>query len=308
MQKSKVLVSGATGWLGREILNIFAETNFEKVEINLISSKNGEVFIKGNKLEVKSFKDYKSIEPVDSYFDFAFLGMNKLEKIGAENFKRINMEIITESTNLIKTICPKTVVLSSSGAIYNIKKSTKGGVIYSDLKKIQEELIAKACNTSGSNLIISRIFNLAGRSIPRESDFALVDFMIKSIENMDLKINSNHLVVRRYSDVTQLLKLLVEMANRGENCVFDSGGAKIELRDLASKIIKVVNSKSKIVAPEIDFETEQDYYFSDSHSYEKLLTKIMGEESIAIENQIQNTKNSLLHIIDGTFQNSFGQK
>lgn len=300
MQKSKVLVSGATGWLGREILNIFAESNFEKVQINLISSKNGEVFVKGNKLEVKSFKDYKSIESVDNYFDFAFLGMNKLEKIGAENFKRINMEIISDSSNLIKRICPKTVVLSSSGAIYNIKKSTKGGVIYSDLKKIQEELIAKACNASGSNLIISRIFNLAGRGIPRESDFALVDFMIKSMGNIDLMINSNHLVIRRYSDVTQLLKLLVEMANRGENCVFDSGGAKIELRVLASKIIQVVNSKSKIVAPEIDFETEQDYYFSDSHSYEKLLIKIMGEEPLTIENQIQNTRYSLLDIIDGT--------
>ena len=142
MQKSKVLISGATGWLGRELLNIFSETNFEKIQINLISSKNGYMAVKGNNLEVKSFKNYKGIESVNNYFDFAFLARNKLEKLGPDKFKEINMEIISNSTNLIKTICPKTVVLSSSGAIYNIKKSTKAGTLYSDLKKIQEELHA----------------------------------------------------------------------------------------------------------------------------------------------------------------------
>ena len=300
MQKSKVLISGATGWLGRELLNIFSETNFEKIQINLISSKNGYMAVKGNNLEVKSFKNYKGIESVNNYFDFAFLARNKLEKLGPDKFKEINMEIISNSTNLIKTICPKTVVLSSSGAIYNIKKSTKAGTLYSDLKKIQEELIVNACDTSGSNLIISRIFNLSGRGIPRENNFALVDFMIKSIKDIDLIINSNYSVVRRYSDITQLLKLLVEMAGRGHNCIFDSGGVKIELRALADEIIKVVKSKSKVVASEINLNIEQDYYFSDSNSYENLLIKILGEESLTIENQILNTRNSLFDINYGT--------
>lgn len=300
MQKSKVLISGATGWLGREILNIFSETNFEKVHINLISSKNEDVVVKENKLEVKSFENYKSFESVNNYFDFAFLGRNKLDKIGPEKFKEINMEIISNSTNLIKRICPKTVVLSSSGAIYNIKKSTEAGVLYSDLKKIQEDLIVEACDASGSNLIISRIFNLSGRGIPRENNFALVDFMIKSMENLDLIINSNYSVIRRYSDITQLLKLLVAMADSGQNCVFDSGGAKIELRALADKIIKVVKSKSKVVASEINPDIKQDYYFSDSNSYDKLLIKILGEESLTIENQILNTRNSLFDFNYGT--------
>jgi nucleoside-diphosphate-sugar epimerase len=300
MQKSKVLISGATGWLGQEILNIFSETNFEKVQINLIGSKNEHVMLNGKKIEVKSFKSYKSIESVDNYFDFAFLGRNKFEKIGPEKFKEINMEIISNSTNLIKRICPKTVILSSSGAIYNIKKSTKAGDLYSDLKKIQEELIVKACDASGSNLIISRIFNLSGRGIPRENNFALVDFMIKSIKNIDLVINSNYTVMRRYSDVTQLLRLLWEMADGGQNCVFDSGGAKIELRALADEIIKVVKSKSKVVASEINLDIEHDYYFSDSNSYENLLTKNLGEESITIRSQILNTRNSLFDINYGT--------
>lgn len=293
MQRSKVLISGATGWLGREILNIFSETNFKKVHINLIGSKNEHVIVKEKIIEVRSFKNYKDKESVNNYFDFAFLGRNKFEKLGPEKYREINMEIISNSTNLIKRIRPKTVVLSGSGAIYSMKKSTKVGDLYSDLKKIQEELIIKACDASGSNLIISRIFNLSGRGIPKENNFALVDFIIKSIKDIDLVINSNYSVIRRYCDITQLLRLLFEMAESGQNCVFDSGGAKIELRALASEIIKVVESKSKVVASEIKSDIEHDHYFSDSNLYENLLTRILSEESITIENQILKTRHSL---------------
>jgi hypothetical protein len=40
----------------------------------------------------------------------------------------------------------------------------------------------------------------------------------------------------------------------------------------------------------------QDDYFSNSYQYEKLLSEILGEDSFSIENQIENTKNSLMDI------------
>ena len=122
MVKTNVLVSGATGWLGREILNVLSENNFEEVQINLISSKDNEVFIKGNKFEVKSFESYDKTDVINNYFDFAFIAKNRLKTIGPEKYKESNLEIISNSIKLIKRICPTTVVLSSSGAIYNIKK------------------------------------------------------------------------------------------------------------------------------------------------------------------------------------------
>jgi nucleoside-diphosphate-sugar epimerase len=297
MQKYRVLISGATGWLGREILNIFSEANFDETRINLISSKNQEVVVNGNKFEVKSFKNYQSIDSVNSYFDFAFLAKNKLDKVGPEKFKEINSEIISNSASLIKRISPKTVILSSSGAIYNMKKYSQDEILYSDLKKMQEELIVKACDVSGSNLIVSRIFNLSGRGIPKESNFALADLMLKGIRDMDLVINSKYLVTRKYSDVTQLLRLLVQMAYREQNYVFDSGGTKIELRVLANEIIRVIKSKSKVIASKIKSNTEKDDYFSDSNVYENLLTNFLGEGSLTIEKQIQNTKNYLINVI-----------
>lgn len=294
MTKTTCLVSGATGWLGRELLNIFSEDKFEKIQINLISSKDKELFIKEKKYKTNSFENYKSNDLINSYFDFAFLTKEKLEKVGPDTYREINLKIISDSVNLIKKVRPTNVVLSSSGAVYDLKKSSKDEKIYSDLKKMQEEYISKACDESGSNLIISRIFNLSGRGIPSESKFALAELINKGMRDTDLVISSNYLVTRRYSDITQLLRLLAEMANRGRNGVFDSGGAKIEIRDLARVIVKEIKSKSKVIAFEVDLDSEHDEYFSKSFSYEKLLKEILGEESITIGEQIQNTRNSLL--------------
>jgi nucleoside-diphosphate-sugar epimerase len=296
MRKSNVLISGATGWLGREILNIFSETKFEAVKLSLISSKSQDFIAGDNKFEATSFVNYNNSDSIDNYFDFAFLSRSELKKIGPHKFKEINLEIISNSADLIKRYRPKTVVLSSSGAIYKNSKNSEYKMLYSDLKKIQEDLIISACNLVDSNLIISRIFNLSGRGIPNKGNFAISDLISKGIRNMDLTINSNHLVTRRYSDITQLLKLLVEMADRGQNRVFDSGGLKIELRDLANIIVEVIKCDSKVVAPTLDPSGMQDDYFSNSYEYEKLLSETLGEKSISIENQIENTKNSLMDV------------
>jgi nucleoside-diphosphate-sugar epimerase len=294
MKKTNVLISGATGWLGREILNIFSETKFKAVKLSLISSKSQDFIVGDNEFKARSFVSYSNSDSIDNYFDFAFLSRNELKRIGPLKFKEINLEIISNSADLIKRYRPKTVVLSSSGAIYKNRKNSEYGMLYSDLKKIQEDVIMNACNLADSNLIISRIFNLSGRGIPSEGNFAISDLVTKGIRNMDLTINSNYLVTRRYSDITQLLKLLVEMADGGQNIVFDSGGPKIELRALANIIVEVIKCDSKVVAPTLDPSCMQDDYFSNSYEYEKLLSETLGENSISIENQIENTKNSLL--------------
>jgi len=294
MKKTNVLISGATGWLGREIINIFSETKFKAVKLSLISSKSQDFIVGDNEFKVRSFVSYNNSDSIDNYFDFAFLSRNELEKIGPLKFKEINLEIMSNSADLIKRYRPKTVVLSSSGAIYKNRKNSEYGMLYSELKKIQEDVIMNACNLVESNLIISRIFNLSGRGIPSEGNFAISDLVTKGIRNMDLTINSNYLVTRRFSDITQLLKLLVEMADRGQNRVFDSGGPKIELRALANIIVEVIKCDSKVVAPTLDPSCMQDDYFSNSYEYEKLLSETLGENSISIENQIENTKNSLM--------------
>lgn len=294
MISSKILVSGATGWIGRELLHIFSESNIDLGRLILISSKNQIIKINGADFNVSDFNTKEISNPIESYFDFAFLTKNQLKKYGPERFKEINLSIISNSTSLIRRVCPRTVVLASSGAVYGTKNYTHDDFLYADLKKTQEEQIAKACEVSGSNLIISRIFNLSGRGINIASSYAIADLTLKAIQNIDLAINSGRMVMRRYCDVTQLLTLLVEMANLNMNRTFDSGGTKIDLRTLAITITRTISTKSKVIFPYSNEFLEADNYFSISNDYEKLLIKLLDVKSVSIETQILNTRTALL--------------
>lgn len=294
MKNPKILVSGATGWVGSELLHILSESDIDLSGLILISSKDKMIKINRTYLSVSNFYNKEIIGPVQSYFDFAFLTKNQFNKYGPDSFKEINLKIISNSTNLIKRICPETVILASSGAIYGAKNSNIGDALYADLKKNQEEQIAKACEISGSNLIVSRIFNLSGRGITKESSYAIADLTLTAMQNLDLTTTSGCKVTRRYCDLTQLLKLLIEMASLNLNLTFDTGGVKIDLKSLAYKITEVIETQSKVCFPSQYENLEADNYFSVSNNYEKLLLEILGIDSMSIDNQILNTRDALL--------------
>jgi len=129
------------------------------------------------------------------------------------------------------------------------------------------------------------------------NNFAISDFIEKSISNKDIEIKSNYLVHRRYCDITQLLKLMEKLAEQPITVTFDSGGFKIELRDLAQKIITCLDSNSTVVSKKISNKMPVDNYFSVSDRYELLLKEILNEEPISIENQIKITYESLVSTI-----------
>ena len=71
MTKPKILVSGATGWVGRELLHVLYQSGINLDRLVSISSKNQVININGNQLNVSSFNDPKIVSPVHTYFDFA---------------------------------------------------------------------------------------------------------------------------------------------------------------------------------------------------------------------------------------------
>jgi nucleoside-diphosphate-sugar epimerase len=189
--------------------------------------------------------------------------------------------------------------LASSGAVYgqgfnNFKDDNK---LYSELKLMQEEKIGAACSDIGVNLIISRIFNLSGNGINKINTFVIADFISRAFQNQKVQIKSNYLVYRRYCDISQLLNLLLKLHEINFTGIIDSGGIKIELRDLARTIIKQLRSNSEIDFSDIGKDSSPDEYFSKSNLYDELLVKCLNEKPLLISEQIANTKNSLFPLI-----------
>ena len=288
-----IAVSGATGWLGSEVIRFSVNSKiFSNAVIFPIASSEKIIEIDNNKYVTKKFENIQTSQTFEYYFDFAFLTREKQKNIGPQKYQEINLEIIRNSVNLILKNQPKFVILSSSGAVYGSNQNQENN-LYSELKKIQEIKISEACNFVGSKLIIVRVFNLSGSGIRKISTFALAEFIYQSTRNRDITIKSNYPVFRRYCDVSEMLHLTIKLSITNENCVFDSGGTKVELRELARKVIQILDSRSKIFSPEINNSLSPDNYFSNSNEYENLVKTHLGLETITLENQILFTKEAL---------------
>ena len=294
---SSVTISGATGWLGIELIKILKALDLSNLKLDLISSKEQEIKIDNDIFTTSVFRNSRLNTP-DIYFDFAFLTREKINTFGPEKFKMINMDIINNSVKLIKLQQPKTVILASSGAIYGEGRRNHEGdnYLYSMLKQIQEDKITEVCSKIGAKLIVARIFNLSGSGISKINTFAISEMIVNATKGHKLYINSNFLVFRRYCDISQLLRLLIAANNNNFIGVIDSGGIKIELHHLAQTIINEIGSKSELVFPDIGKNAISDEYFSKSQLYEDLILKYSDETPFSITEQINITKNFLFPV------------
>jgi nucleoside-diphosphate-sugar epimerase len=298
LPSSSITVTGATGWLGKELINILTSLNLENLELDLISSSEQEIEVNKKKFKTNIFTKNRSIE-TDIYFDFAFLTREKILTLGKDRYIEMNKSIIDNSIDLIQLKHPKTVILASSGAVYsqgcnNFKEDNN---LYSELKLMQEEKIRATCDDIGINLIVTRIFNLSGNGINKINTFAIAELISRAFQNQKLHIRSNYLVYRRYCDISQLLNLLLKLHEINFSGIIDSGGIKIELRDLARTIVKQLGSNSELDFSDVGKDSSPDEYFSKSNLYDELIVKYLSEKPMPISKQITNTKNSLFPLI-----------
>ena len=289
MLSKHFVISGATGFLGKELIKVLQSYYIPKENLSLISTKESKIQIGQQELHTSSFNSFDILSKIDVYFDFAFLSREKIHTLGPDKYYSENLNVINHSVNLINKHRPKNVVLSSSGVVHKSNLSTSNNnKIYAELKLMQEKMISDACSRNHLNLITARIFNLSGE-IDKVEIFALSEFVAYAKKNLTIQIKSKNLVTRRYCDTNQLLRLLLKLSEQNISQVFDTGGAKIEIRDLAKKVIFLVNSNAKIICDPIDDSQTVDNYFSNSSKFEMLVMKVLEEIPLDLDKQIMLT-------------------
>jgi nucleoside-diphosphate-sugar epimerase len=289
MKKQSVAISGASGWLGRQLMAIYSSNpNFKQENFIAITSKRQKIQIGNKVVTTTNFQANEKYSTIDVYYDFGFLTREKISEIGPEKYFEANIQIIENSLSFISKWKPKKVVLSSSGAIYSPLENNQND-LYGSLKRIQELRTQEVCDKLGIDLIIPRIFNLSGVGIYKINTFAISNIINSALLGSEIIITSNAPVVRRYCDINEFLTLLISLTNKNYTGIFDTGGEKIEIQELTSLVVKKVKSKSLITYPTIDASLKSDEYFSTSTEYENLLDKNVGKAPLPIESQIEIT-------------------
>ena len=297
-KSSEIFVSGASGWLGKELISLINQKrliDFSTNDLRLFSSNGRSIKLINSKeyltssFEVNQFE----IEPknLEGYIHLAFLTRDKLKTLNFNDFIRINLELISKACQIIERNKPKWVVVVSSGAILD----RESGEIESDVeknpygfcKRIEELLLADAAKRVGANIVIGRLWGASGEQMPPNLEYALSDFIESARLKNEIQIKSGGEVFRRYVDAGEFMEVLVKLAISGESRLLDSGGVVIEIGELSQLVAghfpgtSVSRSKSL---------TDVDDYYPKEQDFNDLAEEL-GIQLRTIKEQVARTVN-----------------
>ena len=296
---SKVLVTGATGWLGRETVARVIEGKFEGITQSdlLLASSNG------RDLELDSLGVYptvalenlshrESTNSIEGLVHLAFITKDKTTQYSFSEYVAKNIELISAACEIIERDKPKWVVVVSSGAI--IDRATleiENNVVrnpYGFCKRIEEALIAESARKVGANIVIGRLWGGTGLYMPIKRAYAISDFIESAKEKNAISINSGGEVIRRYCDAGDFMEVLVRAALKGETTTIDSGGSIIEVGELA----KLISARlGEIPITRSQTPTPLDDYYPRGSEFEDL-AKSVGVQLHGIDEQVLRTLKS----------------
>ena len=296
---SKVLVTGATGWLGIETVARVLEGKFEGITQSdlLLASSNG------RDLELDSLGVYptvalenlshrESTNSLEGLVHLAFVTKDKTTQYSFSEYIAKNIELISAACEIIERDKPKWVVVVSSGAIIDratleIENNVERNP-YGFCKRIEEALIAESARKVGANIVIGRLWGGTGLYMPVKRAYAISDFIESAKESGAIRINSGGDVIRRYCDAGDFMEVLVRSAIQGDTTTLDSGGSIIEVGELA-KLISARLGEISISRSEVP--TAVDDYYPRGSEFEEL-AKSVGVQLHGIDEQVLRTLKS----------------
>lgn len=295
-ETSKILISGATGWLGIESVARALEGKFEGIHAQnlvLCSSDGRDLKLDSSHtfptIQLQSLKGDSGIKELEGFVHLAFLTKDKSAEYGFSDYVAKNIELISAACEIIERDKPKWVVIVSSGAIIDRESlELENNVLrnpYGFCKRIEEVLISDAARKVGANIVIGRLWGGTGLHMPIKRAYAISDFIESFKENGAIRITSGGDVMRRYCDAGDFMEVLIKSAIRGDNTTIDSGGPIIELGDLAELIISVAGKGSISRSTE---PTAVDDYYPRGMEFEELARSV-GVPLHGISEQVSRT-------------------
>ena len=296
---SKVLITGATGWLGRETVARVIERKFEGITQSdlLLASSNGRDLELDSlgvhpTVALETLSHRESTNSIEGLVHLAFITKDKTTQYSFSEYVAKNIELISVACEIIERDKPKWVVVVSSGAI--IDRATleiENNVVrnpYGFCKRIEEALIAESARKVGANIVVGRLWGGTGLYMPVKRAYAISDFIESAKESGAIRINSGGDVIRRYCDAGDFMEVLVRSAIQGDTTTLDSGGSIIEVGELA----KLISARlGGISISRSDVPTAVDDYYPRGSEFEEL-AKSVGVRLHGIDEQVLRTLKS----------------
>lgn len=290
---SRVVVTGASGWLGRTMLHIL-ESHGSKFLL-LGSSSRWENFSSGPKRVYKFTKELVADFSPTLVTDFAFLTRETIGKYTLSEYSKANRALIKEAMWMLGLPSVRGFVSTSSGAAVFANETGDDSFQknpYGHLKRESEHLLMSLSDKLGVPHVVARPWSVSGEFVTKVQGFAFSQMIHSALTKRRIDILNNHPVYRRYVDVEDLLRVCIgNLELGGTSQIIDSGGELIDLVGLAKKIAEHLETDVK-VNHSVDFSQEGDKYYSSGLSWSKACDDIRYKP-IDLDGQIAKVTKSL---------------
>lgn len=267
-----VAVTGATGWFGRETLDLLGRALGPVAfgaRVVGYASRAREVEVAGvGRVVVRPLAD---LEPADLLLHHAFRTDRGHAPEELDGFVRANVEI---SLRVLQTIAAggvRGVLVTSSGAAREPDLRTKA---YGALKALDELAFAEACRRAGAACVVPRVFAAAGPHLPVGSSYALADLIGRAQAGRPLELTARGSVVRSYAGVEEVVLVALGELLDGTDARFDTAGeAEVEVEELARAVLRVLGREDLPVVRHRDPGVATNRYVGDGATFRALATR-----------------------------------
>ena len=263
IKRNKVLITGGAGFIGSNLVEELLKKNYEITVLDNFSTghlsnvsefKNKITIIKGD------IRDYSLVEKHLSDKNIVFHLAAMVSVPESVKFPKECEDININATKNILDICLKNdikFIFASSAAVYGedrteIKTENLQTIPISPYgwSKLKVEKLCENYSKKGLKYVCYRNFNVYGPKQDFNHPYSAVipSFISKALINQDLNIFGEGYQTRDFIYVKDIVGAMIVGAEEKINGVFNLGcNDIINLRDLASLIIKKTGSSSKII-------------------------------------------------------------
>ena len=269
-QELNFIITGSNGWISRNFISQIIK-NYPTANIHEINRKNG----------LESIEKYSKINNVYLIHNVFTRAENLIKNMSENQFKsesNKNLKIIEHFLNNSNT---KGFYYPSSGSVYKLRKKDRDVYRpYSDQKIFEEDFYSNLCLSKNIKIVIPRIFSSIGPFINNPYAFPLSSFIIQSLTQGKIEIqskNNNLYSICSLSILSKtILQHLVEDTKDIKETIFDAVDYNFNLHGLAKKVAEM-NSIQEI---NFNFDnSDVEEYVGEPSSYQSL------KENLNIENE-----------------------
>ena len=185
----KIIVTGANGFIGSELIKKCVENEIEVVAID-ISFENSKLpenklikMIESNLENIDELVDLISTSDYDAFYHLAWAGVNGANKADPlVQVKNIELAVkcanIAKQLNVKKFLCAGTVAEKSVDSLADLQ-TTSGGMMYGVAKHCAHLILETYCKNIGINFIWMQFSNIYG---PKNKTGNLISYTIEELK------------------------------------------------------------------------------------------------------------------------------